>query len=435
MLFATAAAFVVIALAAIRFGPWEIEQGWLRVSVTTPYKPFSVAAALAVLGACSTATVRSAFQKRSPFAFYLVAASVLFMCSLGPQPTLLGERVLYEPPYAWLMRLPFFADSVRVPARFAMLGLLALSVAASLAFHRLSRPETRRVALVVVVIGILFDGWMRGLPMAAVPRSVYTIPQGERPAAVLELPLGDVWRDTAAIYRATLHGVRAVNGYNGFEPIYYQVLRRGLADHDPTILDALASSGPILIAADHAADPGGRTAAFLAAHPRLTRLHDDGTWTLYWLSRDDQAPLASRCEAEPIAIAAASDADGEIGVVALTDRNPGTRWIVAPQENADGEVVFDLGGLHHACEIDLSMGAAAVYHPGSIEVATSTDALTWERAFTGQMAGAALRAALADPRDSRFTVPLQGRAARFVRLRADYAGEQYPWAIADVVVR
>jgi hypothetical protein len=434
ILFAFAAVFVAIALAAIRFGPWEIEQGWLQVSVTTPYKPLSIGAALAVLGALSTATLRAAFHKRDPLVFYLVAASVLFMCSLGPQPTLLGERVLYEPPYAWLMRLPFFADSVRVPARFAMLGILALSVAASLAFHRLSRSETRTAALTVVVIGILLDGWMRALPLAGVPQSVYTIPQRERPSAVLELPLGDVWRDTAAIYRSTRHGVRAVNGYNGFEPIYYQVLRRGLADRDPTILDALASSGPILIAADNAADAEGRTTAFLAAHPRLIRLRDDGTWTLYWLPGEAQPRWEPRCAEGSIAIAAASDGQGAIPLEMLTDQDPATRWIVSPDEGED-DVVLDLRTVHHPCSVELSMGAAGVYYPGSLEVFTSSDAVTWEPAFTGRMAGPALRAVLEDPRDSRVMVPLHGRPARFIRLRADQVSAVEPWAIADIVLR
>ena len=435
LLFAMAVAFVAIALAAIRLGPWEIEHGWLHVSVRTPYKPFSIGVALGVLGVLATPTLRAAFRRRSALAFYLIAALVMFVCSLGPEPRLFGERVLYEPPYAWLMRLPFFADSVRVPSRFAMLGILALSVTAGLAFHRLSRPGTRRMALAVVVTGILLDGWMQAMPLAAVPQSVYTLPRHERPAAVLELPLGDVWRDTAAIYRSTLHGVRSVNGYNGFEPIYYQALRRGLRDRDPGILTALASSGPILVAADNAADADGRTAAFLAAQPRLTRLRDDGTWTLYWLAGEGEPTVESGCPGGSIAIAAASDARGEIALETLTDQNPATRLVVSPEEGEDDIVVLDLGGVHHPCGVELSMGAAGVYYPGSLEVFTSTDAVTWEPAFTGRMAGLALRAVLEDPRDSRFTVPLPARPARFVRLRVDQMSALEPWAIAEIKVR
>ena len=57
---------------------------------------------------------------------------------MGPQPRFLGYQILYEPPYAWLMRLPVFDSAVRAPARFAMPAALALSVAAGLAFSRLT---------------------------------------------------------------------------------------------------------------------------------------------------------------------------------------------------------------------------------------------------------------------------------------------------------
>ena len=430
-----AAVFTAIAIGAAVFGPWELATGWLRVSVTTPYKPLSVGAAFAVLAVLSTARLRAAFRHRSPLAFYLIAAAVLFACSFGPKPTLFGERVLYEPPYAWLMRLPFFGDTIRAPARFGMLAILGLSVAAALAFHRLSRTQTRKFAVLAVAAGIVFDGWIQALPLAPVPPTGYAIPHGERPAALLELPLGDVWRDIAAVYRSTQHGVRVVNGYNGFEPIYYQVLRRGLADRDPTILDALATFGPIVIAADRTADADGRTAAFLAAHPRVTRLRDDANWTLYTLSGGDHLNQPVDCAGPQLAIAGVRDEDGVIPVGAVTDQNPATRSIIASEEDADDAVVLDFGSVRRPCRVEISMGEAAVYYPGSLEVSTSTDAVTWETPVSRQMAGSALLAALADPRDARVGLPLPGRDARFIRLRAAGSSELHPWAIAEITVQ
>lgn len=434
ILVALAAVFIIIAVVARLYGPWQLDAGWLQISLTRPYKPFSVGVALAWLGGLCSAPFREALRTRSVFVFYLVAALLLFVVSLGPQPEVFGERVLYEPPYAWLMRLPFFADSVRVPARFAMLGILAMSVAAGLALHFVSRPRARVWVLAAAVVGIVLDGWIRPMELAAVSTSVYTIPERQRPAAVLELPLGDVWRDTAAVYRSTLHGVRVVNGYNGFEPAYYQVLRRGLADHDASILDALAVSGPILVAADNDSEDGARAGAFLAAHPGVTRLRNDGRWTLYWLAQQPPPASAARCADDAIANATASGALGDIALEALTDHDLGTRWIFETDEGKDDDVVLDLGSVHTPCGVELSMGDAAVYYPGSLDVSTSRDGVTWERGFAGRMAGAVLHAALQEPHDARITVPLPGRPARFVRLRADQAAME-PWAIADIVVR
>ena len=73
-----------------------------------------------------------------------------FSCSsfsLGPFPTLAGRRVLFRAPYAWLMELPGYS-SIRVPARFGMLFILCLAVAAGCAFAWLTdrfSPYSRRI--------------------------------------------------------------------------------------------------------------------------------------------------------------------------------------------------------------------------------------------------------------------------------------------------
>lgn len=434
ILLAIAVVFVSIAAAAKIGGPWTIDSGAVHVSVTTAYKPLSVGAAVAVLAILCTATFRDAFRRRSALAFYVIAAAILFVCSLGPQPTLFGTRILYEPPYAWLMRLPFFGDTIRAPARFAMLGVLALSVGAGLAFDRLFPPAMRARALVIVALAVICDGWMQPFPLATVPHATFTIPQGKRPAAVLELPLGDVYRDTAAMYRSTIHGVRVVNGYNGFEPIRYQVLRRGLAEADPTILDALASFGPMLIAVDNSADSGGRSKSFVSSHPKTTRLGDEEHWTLYWLPHQPRHKSRPRCAGDSMTIAAAFDAHGQIDPGILSDRTPDTRWVAG--ENSDrGPMVLDLGHTLHPCAVDISMGSVALYYPGWLEVATSTDGVNWRAEFSGPMAGSVWLAALADGRDALITVPLSGGATRFLRLRAEQSNAGDAWVIGDVVVR
>lgn len=425
-----AAVALTIAAAVKVAGPWQLHAGWLHLSAGTFYKPLSLGIAFGILAVASAATLRAAYFRRSALAFYLVAAIVLFICSLGPQPTLLGERVLYEPPYAWLMRLPFFGDTIRAPARFAMPGILALSVAAALAFDRILRPSFRAAALVAVVAGVLVDGWMATLPLVDVPSSAYSVAAPGLPAAVLELPLGDVPRDTSAMFRSSLHGVRVVNGYNGFEPIAYQVLRRGLADADPTILDALASFGPILVAIDNGDDTARRSAASIATHPGVTRLPDAGRWARYWLPRAPKPKSPVRCAGDALPNTMAFDGNGRIEAATLTDQSGATRWIAD-----DRAIVLDLMTVQRPCAIEISMGTDAIYYPGQLEVAASIDGTSWQTAFSGRMAGAAWLAALHDPHDARIAVPLARDRARFIRLRADRLQAADPWALTGVVVR
>ena len=68
--------------------------------------------------------------------FYVLAMLLMYILSMGPEPRFLGTPFMYRAPYSWLMRLPGF-DAIRAPARFAMLAVLCLSVAAGLSFARL----------------------------------------------------------------------------------------------------------------------------------------------------------------------------------------------------------------------------------------------------------------------------------------------------------
>lgn len=429
-----AAGLAAIAVSARVTGPWDLDWGWLSISGTSPHKTLSLATALAIVAIALSPTMRAEFRVRSPLAFYLVAAAVLFVCSLGPRPALLGEQILYEPPYAWLMQLPFFGDAIRVPARFGMLAILALSVAGSLAFNRLKLASRARAAvLLLVVTGIVAESWMRDLPLPMAPQAAFEVPAADRSVAMMELPLGDVWRDTAAMYRATRNRLRRVNGYNGYEPPYYQVLRRALEERDATVLDALADYGPLLITADNNVDRDRPWASFLSSHPDAERVSDLGDRTLFRLPMKRRPPPV-RCESRPLAIAAVFDAEGQVDLADLTDNDPHTRWMTSHPQRAGDTLTIDLGRVEQVCGLRLSMGSAAVLYPGALRVATSLDGEAWETSFERERGGAALRAALRDPVRPNLVVPLFAKAARFIRLQIVRSQAEYPWAVANIIV-
>ena len=173
------------------------------------------------------------------------------MClfSMGPKPMVNGHQVLYEPPYAWLLRLPLFG-TVRVPARFAMPAILALSASGALAFSRFRLDaKTRRFVAPLLMAGILADGWIAHLPLPTTP-DFWPPPKDAGFSAVLELPLGDTFGDIAAMYRAIGHSIPVANGNSGFAPAHYFTLRTALDEYDLTVLDGFGDSGQLLIALD-----------------------------------------------------------------------------------------------------------------------------------------------------------------------------------------
>jgi len=244
----------------------------------------SVALATLIAGVVCHPAVRASYAQRSPYAFYAIAAVIFYLCCLGPTPTFAGRQVLHVAPYALLMRLPVFADDVRVPARFAMPAVLMLSMAAALAFDALPiAARARRRLAILIVVGLLADGWIRALPLAPVPEPWPAVETAGL-KAVLSLPLGDPVPDTIAMYRATLLGLRSVNGYSGFYPPSYDLLEQALSDRDGTALDALARNGPLLVAVDKDADIGHRWADFVGARSGVTPLGGDVHWAMFRLA-------------------------------------------------------------------------------------------------------------------------------------------------------
>jgi hypothetical protein len=279
---AAAAVFAAIAGAAFMWGPWEWHVMGSTVSIGAPFKPLSLAFVALTVAVAATPWMRTAYRGRSTLAFYLIAAAVLFLCSFGPKPAFAGHQFLYEPPYAWLMRLGVFDHSIRVPARFAMVAILALSVGGALGLQVLERQRSwRRWLPAVVAFAVVAEAWTTTLPMYPLPQA-WQVPASAGPlAAFVELPIGDVYRDVAAMYRATLVGLPTVNGYSGFAPPSYDRLRRALEKRDASALDALTSRGAILVVVDRHADGAIACREWLASYPRATWLTDDGDWTMF----------------------------------------------------------------------------------------------------------------------------------------------------------
>ena len=431
LLVAVGCVFGVLALGTAVHGPWQLTIGPIAASGRDAFKPLSVSAMAFAGSVAASRRARDAYRRRSAFAFYTLAAMALFVFALGPQPKFLGHRILYEPPYAWLMRLPVFDHGVRVPARFAMPAALALSVAASLAFSRLTVWGSRRAgaALAIVVAGTLADTWVPRMPVAPVPE-VWNPVRAQGFAAVLELPLGGTGEDVAAMYRTIWHHRPTVNGYSGYSPPHYDALRAAMASRDDTALDTIAADGPLLIVADTEKD--GDWAGFVRGHQGATPIGEEGRWAFFSLPRS--APAQTPCEGAALPIAATSDNHGAIPVSAITDSDKLTWWSPDHAQRVGDRLVLDLGRTATPCAVVLFQDGFPALYPRALSVALSLDAATWTTVFSGRTGGLAVRGALVSPRHAPLNITLPPSPARFIRLQVEQAFKDR-WVVTDVTVR
>jgi hypothetical protein len=429
-LMAAAGVFAAIAVCAWTLGPWRIVLPGLSVSSEAPFKPMSLAVLAVAAAMALSSPVRKAYAKGSLLAFYVLATVVIFLCSLGPRPSLFHRQILYEPPYAWLMRLPIFG-SVRGPARFAMVAILTLSVSGALAFTRLRFEGMRRFAVAIALMAaIAADGWIHNLAFPVVPES-WPAQRTAGFAAVLELPLGDVYDDIAAMYRSVHHGRPVVNGNSGFQPTHYFTLKTALKERDPTALDAITSAGPVLIVVNKGTVEDPQWQTFLTNVPRVTRLADDDAHAFF--AAAPGAPPPQACTGEHLTVATVSDNVRSLDVSTFTDGDTLTRWTTGHSQQIGDALVVDLGRVAKPCAVSLAVGEFRKNYARRLLVDTSLDGVRWNASAAVRTAGLTIRAALDDPKTVAFSIPLEPATARFLRLRIGEPADD-AWVVAEISV-
>jgi hypothetical protein len=182
-------------------------------------------------------------RARIAVVFGVLALTVSFWLSLGPQIQLDTQPVnfpaLYRPLWEYV---PGF-NAARVPSRFATITVLALALLAGVGLTWFDRERARWVAAVCGLL-ILAEGAALPLPTNAtwssapgqfVPPSsrLYRLEEApdvfkylarlDRSAAIVHFPFGLPEREIQYGYYAMLHGHHIVNGYSGAFPSSYNL--------------------------------------------------------------------------------------------------------------------------------------------------------------------------------------------------------------------
>jgi hypothetical protein len=334
---------------------------------------------------------------RRALLFYLVMAVVMAILALGPGDRGDGSALVYRP-YTWLLHLPGYS-SLRVPARFWMLGTLCLSIAASLSVATLSTMLTtkraRAIAGAILIAALIGDGVTRSIPVAAAPARV-NLPEISN-AAVVELPLDNTHVSIDAMYRAMSHHHPLINGYSGHVPLHYAALSLALARGDASPLLFLARGRPLIVV-----------------------VHDSS--------------YRAMVEALPGVQRQGISSGGDIYVVPAQAEPPQTRTSTPLPADVhpldDRRLAIDLRHSTPVSAIVISLKRRPTDLAERVLVEASDDGVTWREAWRGWTGGLVLEATLADPRVTAVEIPLAGVSARYLRV--------YPaasWMAAGLVVR
>ena len=415
-------------------GGWSLRIAGASMAVHETSRPATVALALLAIAALTSPAGVDAARRRSPLAFYAGAAGLMWLFALGPLPLFFGERALYRGPYSYLMSVPGFATAFRVPGRFAMLMAFALSMAAAVAFVRVTANASvtvRRAFGAFMVAGILLDSWITALPVAPSPDKVQWPGEIARAAGVLELPLGGNGDEIAAVWRSIDHGKPVVNGYSGYDPPHHRLLRLALERRDISVLGGVAEYGPILIAVDNESAESGFWRTALPNAGASAAAGADKRRTFVMLPRKE-AP--ARPPGAPLTLIGGSASPGRFVLQDLIDGNPSTYWVSTELQRGDERVQVQLDGMHRVSGVILSMGLFAESYPRRLRIETSRDGAAWNAAVEDAPAGMAFSEIIRDFPRAQLSFRLPDVESRFVRLSQLGRDPHAFWVISDITV-
>jgi hypothetical protein len=429
-----------LAVLVILTGGSELRLGPLSLSVHRPSRLLTFAFWFGVIALVTSASFRRAWSTRSAFAFYAVAAGVMYFFALGPEPHWGATQILYKPPYAWLMYLPGF-DSVRVPARFGLLMMLCLSAAAALAYARIfTTPSRARAAL--ISLAVLAEGWIV-MPVAALPPVVAVPPRIlSANASILELPVSGTFEgDTIALYNSLHHGRPLINGFSGYLPTHYYALRLALDNLDATVFDAVRADAPVGIYIDAARDrprpdddepnPPGAQLALVAAIPgvQLIDKTDRGSWFLLPQEALPPAPVTAGIGLAPSSVDVTSTPEL---AGALTDGLPSTRWFGAIHgESSTDTIALNFAQPIRPDVVEIDQGNWAASYSRDLEIVAVTDAGR-VTLYRGSLAAKAIRAALASKDVAiKIAVPNAPETKR-IELICHPPFKKFTWSVGEI---
>lgn len=235
----------------------------------------------------------------------LALALAAVVLSLGPQVAV-GGRTLTGPYSLLFAYVPGF-QGLRVAHRFAVIGLLFLSLLAGAGAAWLARWRLGVVAVVLLTLVATRTAWTRPYPIdrpipsqtlapepdylrpgTATPR-IYRFARTLSPGATLvELPFGDIGYEIRYTFFTLSHGHRILNGYSGVLPPSYltrlPVLREPLANLDATWRALTPATHVVVHGNGWRDDTGERLRAWLEGRGARVVAAADGAW-IYELPR------------------------------------------------------------------------------------------------------------------------------------------------------
>ena len=389
--------------------------------------------------------------------FFLFSGFFAFLLSLGPVARL-NDRPLFTGPYLLFYKfLPGF-QGMRASGRFVVIMMLALAVLAGWAVARL-RPRIKVRALRAGLVGLI--GILVLADYAIVPIKIAPFPLGDRippiyqtvkslpPESVLiELPMPSLswveedWRNVLPMYFSMIHGKATVNGYSGYYPPGYTVVRDAMEGFPQgrtlQFLRDIGATHILIHTQGHRADDGQAQLKALTAQPGQAELL--GSAAGDFLFRLNPAPSAAPIRPgreipgrDHWLASAKSNRQQARGAI---DGNPDTGWASKTNQQPGEFFQVDLTTPEEISRIELVQGGDPLGYPRSFVVEGSLDRNAWFNLADIPVGIPDVTAeTIEDFAHYRMLIEFPPAVARYVRIRLTAPHRTMHWSIYELIIR
>lgn len=392
----------------------------------------------------------------APEKTYALTAVAAWLLSFGPEIRILGRSIIAGPYALFFDWVPGFKN-VRVPARFAVMVMLGLSVMSAWGVLRLMRrrPGAKAAAWAGALAAalIVVEALSVPIPLSPIPVGdkvppIYAdVAKQPESAVLVELPMpardADEADEAGAVYFAGLHRRRIVNGYSGNAPAGYRVVREAMdafpSEATLALLRDLGVDHILVHARGYRAPKGEEMVRALERFPGAAALvaERDGDY-LWRLTPPPAADAAVEPALAPVGdlskwTAAASLHPGDAR--SAIDGDAATAWSTGYPQRTGDSFEIDFGETLEFAMVELKLGSNPLDYPRSFVVEGSADGRAWSRlAERTGFFPAFSKATIEDVRSYAVPIPVGNASARRVRFTLTASHPERHWSIAEIVV-
>jgi hypothetical protein len=447
-------------------GGFAAKFAGIKISIRSLSNPVLILALSVALRILTDRRLRRAwadfFRAMSPIQrFYSGLVFVSWLLTCGPVIRIFGRDIVAGP-YAFLYDwVPGF-KGLRVPSRFVVLMVLGMSILGAFALAgllaKLKSGRARAVLIGVVGVVLAADFAYGPIPLVEV-ETARTIPpiyaevkKLPAEAVLIELPMpasdAEESEDVLPVYRSIFHGRRIVNGYSGYAPPAYRIVREAMERFpDRRSLDLLENLkvGYILIhtsgyRADKGRETAGRMSLFARRASPIAETGGDFLFRLEpWRSvHEKEAPVPPpppRIVGDRSLWRAQASLNSPAAGLAF-DGDPATAWSTGYPQREGDFFALDLGRTESFSRIEMRLQNNPLDFPRSFVVEVSPDGRTWRTIERDSAYFPDLAAETVDD-FSTYSVPaiFAPTEARYVRIRLTGGHASRHWSIAEIILR